>query len=161
MILDPQTFRAVMSKFATGVTVVTTRAGEQIHGLTVNAFCSVSLEPMLVLVCIDQQATAHDMLYRSNNFAVNLLGADQEHLARKFSTDQLTATERFRDVRFKSRATGAPLFEQSLGYLDCEIVARYPGGDHTIFIGKVLALAAANGRSPLLYYESAYHQLHE
>lgn len=158
---DVQTFRTVMSKFATGVTIVTTRAGEEIHGLTVNAFCSVSLEPMLVLICIDKNATARALLEKSKNFAVNILATDQEELARRFSTDQLSATERFKNISHHRQATGAPVFDHSLGFLDCEIVASYPGGDHTIFIGKVLALEEKNGRHPLLYFKSSYEHLHK
>jgi len=156
MPLDADTFRTVMSKFATGVTIVTARAGEEIHGLTVNAFCSVSLEPMLVLICVDQQAKGHDLLLKSNNFAVNFLGADQEQLARRFSADQLSAAERFRDLKFRSQVTGAPLLGNSLAFLDCEIVAIYPGGDHTIFLGKVLALEEKDGHHPLLFFEGEY-----
>jgi flavin reductase (DIM6/NTAB) family NADH-FMN oxidoreductase RutF len=159
MTLDAQTFRTVMSKFATGVTIVTTRAGEEIHGLTVNAFCSVSLEPMLVLICVDKQAKAHALLEKSGNFAVNLLAADQEHLARRFSTDQLPAAERFKEISHHRMITGAPVLDRSLGFLDCEIVASYPGGDHTIFLGKVIALEARNGHNPLLYFESSYRHL--
>jgi len=159
MPIDMQTFRAVMSKFATGVTVVSTRSGEEIHGLTVNAFCSVSLQPMLVLVCIDKNAKAHALLEKSNNFAVNLLAADQEAIARRFATDQLSADDRFKGVVYHQEATGAPVFDHSLGFLDCEIAAAYPGGDHTIFVGRVMALGEKSTGDPLIYFRSAYEKL--
>jgi flavin reductase (DIM6/NTAB) family NADH-FMN oxidoreductase RutF len=159
MELDPRKFRNVLSKFATGVTVVTTRFGSEIHGLTVNAFCSVSLEPMLVLVCIDKESKAHALLEHSKNYAVNFLAADQEDIARRFSTDQLSATERFADILYRREATGAPVFESSLGFLDCEIVSASPAGDHTIFIGRVVALGEQDDCHPLLYFKSAYKSL--
>lgn len=156
---DSQKFRSVMSKFATGVTVVTTRSGNDIHGLTVNAFCSVSLEPMLVLVCIDKSATAHALLEKSKNYAVNFLAADQEDIARRFATDQLSASERFKGITHHRETTGAPVFDHSLGFIDCEIVSSYPAGDHTIFVGKVLALGEQDAVPPLLYFKSAYKSL--
>ena len=148
-----------MSKFATGVTVVTTRSGDDIHGLTVNAFCSVSLEPMLVLVCIDKTSKAHALLEKSKNYAVNILAADQEDIARRFATDQLSAIERFRGISHRREVTGAPVFDHSLGFLDCEIISAYPAGDHTIFVGRVLALGEKDGLPPLLYFKSAYKSL--
>jgi flavin reductase (DIM6/NTAB) family NADH-FMN oxidoreductase RutF len=159
MPLDSKKFRSVMSKFATGVTVVTTRAGDDIHGLTVNAFCSVSLEPMLALVCIDKTAKAHALLEKSKNYAVNFLAADQEDIARRFATDQLPAADRFRGIPHRREITGAPVFEHSLGFLDCEIVSSYPAGDHTIFVGRVLALGEKDALPPLLYFKSAYKSL--
>jgi flavin reductase (DIM6/NTAB) family NADH-FMN oxidoreductase RutF len=159
MSIDSQKFRTVMSRFATGVTVVTTRAGEEVHGLTVNAFCSVSLDPPLVLVCIDKQARAHAVLDKSGNFAVNLLAADQEAIARRFAASRLTAEERFKGISHHRQATGAPIFEHCMGFLDCEIVAAYPGGDHTIFVGKVLALEEKDRRDPLVYFGSSYGKL--
>jgi flavin reductase (DIM6/NTAB) family NADH-FMN oxidoreductase RutF len=159
MSIDSQKFRAVMSRFATGVTVVTTRAGDEIHGLTVNAFCSVSLEPPLVLVCIDKQTSAHATIEKAGNFAVNLLAADQEDLARRFATPHLPPEQRFKGIAYDRKATGAPVFEHSIGFVDCEIVAAYPGGDHTIFVGSVLALEEKNSRDPLMYFTSAYEKL--
>ncbi len=156
---DSNQFRSVLSKFATGVSVVTTRSGEEIHGLTVNAFCSVSLEPMFVLVCIDKTSKAHALLEKSKNYAVNFLAADQEDIARRFATDQLSAEERFRGISYRREVTGAPVFDHSLGFLDCEIVASYPAGDHTIFVGKVLALGEKDAAPPLLYFKSAYKSL--
>lgn len=157
MPVDTHTFRAVMARFATGVTIVTTRLGEEIHGLTVNAFCSVSLEPMLVLICIDKHATAHALLEKSGAFAVNLLAADQQDIAKRFAINKLPALERFKGIAHHRQVTGAPVFDHSLGFLDCKIVATYPGGDHTIFLGEVLALGQKNGHNPLLYFKSAYH----
>lgn len=158
MPIKPDVFRHVLSQFATGITIVTTRAGDEIHGLTVNSFCSVSLEPPLVLVCVDKKAHSHDLIRKGRNFAVNILKASQEALARRFATNNLPASERFAGIKFQTEATGAPVLQESLGWLDCKLVAAHPGGDHTIFVGEVLALGRHQGREALLYFHSNYHQ---
>ena len=158
MPIDPDLFRRVMSHFATGVTIVTTRAGEEIHGLTVNSFCSVSLEPPLVLVCVDQKAHSHDLILQDHIFAVNILHASQEALARRFAINNLPAGERFAGIKFHPEITGAPVLQESLGWLDCRLVAAHAGGDHTIFVGEVLALGRHQGNDPLLYFHSKYQR---
>jgi flavin reductase (DIM6/NTAB) family NADH-FMN oxidoreductase RutF len=159
MPINPDVFRRVLSQFATGITIVTTRAGDEIHGLTANSFCSVSLEPPLVLVCVDQKAHSHDLIKKGRNFAVNILKASQEALARRFATNNLPASERFAGIKFQTEATGAPVLQESLGWLDCKLVAAHPGGDHTIFVGEVLALGRHQGSEALLYFHSKYQQL--
>lgn len=155
MTVDAQAFRAIMGRFATGVAVVTTCEGSQRMGITVNAFCSVSLDPPLVLVCIEHTSHVYDALLRSGIFAVNLLRDDQQQLSICFAGN---SEERYRDfcsARSHTEATGAPVFDELLGWADCRVVASYPGGDHTIFVGRVEALGAGTGE-PLLYYRSAY-----
>jgi flavin reductase (DIM6/NTAB) family NADH-FMN oxidoreductase RutF len=159
MPIDSNLFRQVMSQFATGITVVTARTGDEIHGLTVNSFCSVSLEPPLVLICVDKTAHSHDLIQQGRNFAVNILDATQETLARRFATNNLSANERFAGINFRAEITGAPILMDSLGWLDCALFAAYPGGDHTIFAGEVLALGPGNGNQPLLYFGSEYQKL--
>jgi flavin reductase (DIM6/NTAB) family NADH-FMN oxidoreductase RutF len=159
MSINLDLFRQVMSRFATGVTIVTTRAGEEIHGLTVNSFCSVSLKPPLVLVCVDKKAHSHDLMQKGRNFSVNILHASQEKLARRFASNNLSAGERFAEIDYHTEATGAPILQESLGWLDCKLVATYPGGDHTIFVGEVLALGRHQGHDPLLYFHSNYQTL--
>ncbi len=156
MPIDPDLFRQVMSLFATGITVVTTRAGEEIHGLTANSFCSVSLEPPLVLVCVDKSAHSHDLIAAGRNLAVNILKASQEDLAQRFATNNLAANERFAGIQFRTEVTGAPILLESLGWLDCRLFATYPGGDHTIYVGEVLALGRNHDEEPLLYFLSGY-----
>lgn len=158
MSINPEIFRKVLGQFATGVTIVTTRHGETIHGLTVNAFCSVSLEPPLVLVCVDQKAHGHHLIAQGGNFAVNILNISQEVLSQRFADNTLSAAERFAGVHFRTEVTGAPILEVSLGWLDCSLVAAHPGGDHTIFVGKVMALDSSSNNSPLLYYQSQYQK---
>jgi flavin reductase (DIM6/NTAB) family NADH-FMN oxidoreductase RutF len=156
MSINSDLFRRVMSQFATGITIVTTRDGEEIHGLTANSVCSVSLEPPLVLVCVNEKAHSHDLIKNGRNFAVNILKASQETLARRFATNNLPARERFAGIKFQTEITGAPILLESLGWLDCKLVAAYPGGDHTIFVGEVLALGRHHGNEPLLYFHSRY-----
>jgi len=158
MSIDSDLFRRVLSQFATGITIVTARAGEEIHGLTANSFCSVSLEPPLVLVCVDKKAHSHDLILHGKNFAVNILHASQESLARRFAANNLPASERFAGIKFHSKITGAPVLQESLGWLDCKLVAAHPGGDHTIFVGEVLALGRHHGNEALLYFHSRYQK---
>ncbi len=159
MPINSELFRKVLSQFATGVTIVTTRHGDTIHGLTANAFCSVSLEPPLVLVCVDKSAQSHDLIKQSGHFVVNILTTAQEELSRRFSTNHSSAAERFAGIDFRTEMTGAPVLEESLGWLDCKLVAAHPGGDHTIFVGEVLALGPSGNDNPLLYYQSQYQKL--
>ena len=155
MAIDIATFRAVMSRFATGVTVVTTCAGTERLGITVNAFCSVSLDPPLVLVCIEHGSHVHDAFIESGVFAVNFLSRDQEGLSVCFAGHSEERYSTFCGVTSHTVATGAPIFDHSLGFVDCRIVGTYAGGDHTIILGQVEAQEAYEGE-PLLYYRSQY-----
>ncbi len=155
MAVDIQTFRSVMSRFATGVTVVTTLVGTERLGITVNAFCSVSLTPPLVLICIEHGSHVHDALIESGVFAVNFLSQDQEQLSICFAGNSRERYSNFCGVSSHIAVTGAPVFDDSLGFVDCRIVATYPGGDHTIILGQVEAQDAYDGE-PLLYYRSRY-----
>lgn len=157
MTLDPDTFRSVLGRFATGVTIVTVRdeAGRD-HGMTVNAFSSVSLVPPLVLVCIDQTASTHDPLLGASHFAVNILAADQEPISRRFSN--IDEQKRFDGIGYARGVTGAALLDEVLAHVECRRVAQHGAGDHTIVIGEVQA-AIAHPKRPLLYYRGGYAQL--
>lgn len=152
-------FRAAMSMFATGVTIVTTRAGETLHGLTVNAFCSLSLAPPLVLVCVDKKAQSHDFIIAGRCFAVNVLSAAQQELSQRFAQNHLDGTARFANLAYHHAVTGAPILPQALCWLDCKLVATHEGGDHSIFVGEVVALAQGEASEPLLYFRSQYQKL--
>jgi len=149
-------FRAVMGRFATGVTIVTTRVGDELHGMTANAVAAVSLEPPLVLVCIDRAADSHDIVDASGVFALSILGREQYELSRHFAVKDGPAAHRLDDVPHHARATGAPIIDGSLAYLDCRIVGRYPGGDHTIFVGEVAEAGRLDGGEPLVFYGGRY-----
>jgi flavin reductase len=123
--------RSTLGRFATGVTVVTFDAGDGPRGVTVNSFTSVSLEPPLVLVSIAKTASAHDQL-RDRRFCVNVLGAEQEPIARHFSGGDAGA-----EPRYVERADGAPRLAGALAHVDCEPWRAYDGGDHTLFLGRV------------------------
>ena len=154
-------FRRVMGQFATGVTVVTTRLGDEVHGLTANAICSVSLEPLLVLVCVDHSADSHHLLEKSGIFAVNILSHKQEDLSRLFAAPTEEKAGRLASIGYRTAVTGAPIIEGCLAYLDCRIVAAYPGGDHTIFIGQVKGAEISGDGSPLLFFHGRYTTVRE
>ena len=156
-LLDPDTFRAVLGRFASGVTVVTTRdgAGRDL-GMTVSAFCSLSLEPPLVLVCIAKEASMHDVMRTTDTFAVNILASEQEALSRRFST--LDENARFDGIGYTRGRLGVALLEDALAYVECRRVQYHEGGDHAIFIGEVDS-AEARLERPLLYYRGGYAQL--
>jgi flavin reductase (DIM6/NTAB) family NADH-FMN oxidoreductase RutF len=159
MSLEPTKFREVMSRFATGVTIVTTRTDEGIHGLTVNAFTSVSLSPPLILVCIDSSGTSMSYLAKADVFAVNILGHGQQALANRFADSSLTSEQRFQEVGYSKAVTGAPILEHSLGYLDCRVYQRHEAGDHTIFVGEVVDAGLVHDEAPLIFYRSSYREL--
>ena len=147
-------FRKVMGRFATGVTIVTTCDGDRRLGITVNAFSSVSLDPPLVLVCIEKTSYLHQVMLRNGFFAVNLLSEDQQELSQCFA-GRSEARRNFCNALSHTAVTGAPVLDHSLGWLDCRIVNAYPGGDHSIIVGQVEALGGGEGH-PLLYHRGKY-----
>jgi flavin reductase (DIM6/NTAB) family NADH-FMN oxidoreductase RutF len=146
MTIEKDFFRQVMGQFTTGVTVVTTRSKDGLAGLTVNSFTSVSLEPPLVLICVDVNSTALPFIRASGNFAVNILTSEQEDLSRCFAT---TSSERFKHfchASYHVASTGSPILDEALAFIDSRIVEEYPGGDHVIFLGRVEAMGT-NGHA--------------
>ena len=149
-------FRSALRHFAAGVAVVTTRDAEgQPSGLTASAFTSVSLDPPLILVCVDREAVCHPAFEAHGWFAVNVLARDQAHLSRRFA---LSGGDKFAGLAFRSGLAGLPLLDGVLAALECRLVARHAAGDHTIFIGQVEG-AAVEGGHPLVYFQGDYHQL--
>lgn len=156
MAVSNQDFRAGLSRFASGVTVVTTRDGEgRLHGLTVSAFCSVSLEPPLVLVCIEKATYSHDAFLESGVLAVNILAAGQQHLSEHFASP---FEDKFEGVEVETSEFGLPHITGALASLDCTVKRSYDGGDHTIFLAEVEHAKSGEG-DPLLYFRSAYHEM--
>lgn len=156
MPIDQATFRSVLGRFASGVTVVTARDAEGTdHGMTASAFCSLSLEPPLVLVCIEHAASMHPVLEQATHFAVNVLSAGQEAISRRFAE---RLEDRFEGIGFERGLTGAALITDALAHLECRKRGRHDGGDHSIFIGEVISARAGDDR-PLLYYRGGYAQL--
>lgn len=140
MTIEKVFFRQVMGQFTTGVTVVTTRSKEGLAGLTVNSFTSISLEPPLVLICVDVYSTALPYIRESGNFAVNILTSEQEALSRCFATTSAERYEHFCHASYHTATTGSPILDGTLAFIDSRIVAEYPGGDHVIFVGHVVAM---------------------
>ncbi|MGK4584706.1 flavin reductase family protein [Kitasatospora sp. HPMI-4] len=155
----PGSLRETMARFATGITVLTT-GGEYVHGMTANAFSSVSLEPPLVLCCVARTATMHEAITVTRSFALSVLGAEQEHLARYFADrSRPRGAAQFHGVDWRPGPfTGAPLLSDSLAWLECKLAERYDGGDHSIFLGEVLASDWADDRQALLFYGGGFHR---
>jgi flavin reductase (DIM6/NTAB) family NADH-FMN oxidoreductase RutF len=149
-------FRQALGHFASGVTVVTSRCeDDQVRGITVSAFSSLSLEPPLVLICIDKRASLHDHLKEGRHFAVNMLGETQELISRRFASKE---PNRFEGVGYSEGLTGSPLLDGAMAFIECRVVNAYPGGDHTIFVGEVEATRVSDGR-PLAYFRGGYVRL--
>jgi flavin reductase (DIM6/NTAB) family NADH-FMN oxidoreductase RutF len=156
--IDAELFRQLLGRFATGVTVLTTRAGTgDPVGMTASSLASVSLNPPLVSVCVDVSAEMHRAMDASGEFVINVLSAGQEALSRRFA--DLPAEARFHGVRWRETATGLIVLEHTLAHIECERYADFPLGDHTLFVGRVTGGAAAD-LEPLLYFRGIYGSLH-
>jgi flavin reductase len=158
--LSAQDFRAALGAFATGVTVVTTGGDEHAYGMTANAFSSVSLDPPLILVCVKYPSEGAEHIERNGVFAVNVLAAHQEPISRYFSSrDRPRGRDAFSDVDSRVVASGSPVIDDVLAYLDCELHAAHAAGDHRIYIGRVLALESQADKAPLLFHGGGYRLL--
>ena len=157
MPVDRQEFRKAMGCYATGITVITSlSAARKPVGMTVNSFNSVSLDPPLVLFSLDRKATHFADFMAASYFGVNILAEEQQQLSRVFSTQGI---DRWEGVTYEKWETGSPILPGTLASFDCVTEARHDGGDHIIFIGRVLRLGFANEGTPLLYYRGKYDQL--
>lgn len=158
--VDPWEFRRVVGRFATGVTVATTVADGVPHGMTVNSLTSVSLDPVLVLICVDRDARFLPPLVQSGQWAVSVLGEDMAALSNSFARRPAPEADQFAGVAVRpGPVTGAPVFEGALAVLECRTWATYDGGDHVIVVGEVLSLDATDDGDPLVYYEGGYRCL--
>ena len=156
MAISPDEFRATLGRFATGVTILTTRdEGGRDHGMTVSAFCSVSLTPPLVLACIDRGADMYEIIRGATHFGVSVLAEGQEALSRRFAEID---SGRFDGIGYSRGESGVILLDDALAHLECRVVSRHEAGDHSIHIGEVLAVRYEQDR-PLLYYRGGYAQL--
>lgn len=150
-------FRATLGAFATGVTVITTRGQAHDYGMTATAFSSVSLDPPLVLVCVQTRVDGATIIPRNGNFAVNILSAGQEAISNYFaSRDRPRGRDAFSEIAHRAAATGAPVLDGVAAFLDCRLIATHEAGDHLIFIGEVAALGVEPGLEPLLFHDSRY-----
>lgn len=150
-------FRAALGRFASGVTVVTAKdADGNLHGITVSAFCSVSLEPPLILICIEKTTGSHYALEASENFVVNILEEKQQHYSDQFAS---YLPDKFDGIEFEMNDAGIPVLKNTLASLECRLVNAHDGGDHTIFVGLVESCSVADDQ-PLIYFHGNYRKLH-
>jgi flavin reductase (DIM6/NTAB) family NADH-FMN oxidoreductase RutF len=151
-------FKFVMRQWASGVSIVTMQTEARQHGLTVSGFLSISPEPPLVLISIGQELTSDLLLQASGAYAINFLRDDQAELSDRFA-GRLGEVDRFAGVTTRTAATGAPILEDCAAWLDCRIVSSQVVGDHTLFIGEVVAAGVNGAAKPLIYWSADYRKL--
>lgn len=160
--LTSEAFRSVAGRYATGVTVVTTAGAGTVHGITVNAFTSVSLEPLLLLVSIERRARMHGLLEHTGVFAVSILSAGDEQLSRRFSVPGREEGEaEFAELDCApAPVSGSPVLRAAMGWFDCRITDAHVAGDHTLFIGEVTAMGLPDpDAEPLVFFRGGYQRL--
>lgn len=162
MTLNPTEFRKAMGAFATGVTIITVNLDDEVHGMTANAFTSVSLDPMLVLVCVDHSTRTHAHLHAKKRFGINVLGEDQiaisEYYARPERSHEHAEAEA--GARFARTRHGTPMLHGALAFLECRLESVQEAGDHSIFIAQVEDVVVREG-DPLLFFRSVYRKIGE
>ena len=174
-LIDEETFKGALRTWASGVTILTSVVDDQVHGMTVSAFSSVSVVPPLILVCANQASFTHQVIQVSGVFAVNVLASDQANISTRFAMGD--AAHRFDDVPWTAGESGAPLLDGALVSLECRVRSRYNEGTHTIYVGEVNAARfrhanaqnaaappspqsrASEALSPLVYFDGGYRAL--
>jgi 3-hydroxy-9,10-secoandrosta-1,3,5(10)-triene-9,17-dione monooxygenase reductase component len=157
MSVDGTQFREAIAHFATGVTVITTNHGEKKSGMTASAVSSLSLDPVLLLVCINNRLPAHEAIEGSRRFVVNVLGEDQQELALHFARP---SADKFAEIALRTDQE-LPVLDDAIAYFICDVHERFPGGDHSIFTGLVRECGAKPGRRPLLYFRSGFGSIRD
>ncbi len=155
MSVSSDDFRAALRQFASGVTIVTVAATDELHGMTASSFASVSLDPPLVLVCLDKTSRTRTLVAQTGSFAVNVLRSDQEEVSRAFSQPGLKP---FATVPHRPGRNGAPLLDDAIAALECTTYRVFEAGDHEVILGEVTASAVPGG-DPLVYHDGAYRSL--
>ena len=158
--VDDAQFKLAMSHFASGVTIVTTEHEGTPYGMTVASFASLSLDPPLVLVCIENKVKTHEALAGAQQFGVSILAQTQSDLSNRFASKKID--DKFAGVAVaRGEALGMPLLEGAVCAIECRVHSQLPGGDHTIFVGEVLSVRVAqhNDEEPLVYFRSGYRRL--
>jgi len=157
--VDQRLFRDVMGTFATGVTVVTLNVDGEPRGMTANAVVSLSLDPPLVVVCVQESGSMHELFERADSFGVNILASDQQPISDLFASHGVP-DELMGGFAYRAGATGVPLLDGALAHAECRITERLPGGDHTIVIGEAVDVAfGAQDAAPLLFHRGRYRLL--
>jgi flavin reductase (DIM6/NTAB) family NADH-FMN oxidoreductase RutF len=157
--LDKASFRNTMGHFASGVTVMTTTAAGRMHGMTVSAFSSQSLDPLLILVSVERSTVMHRLVTQSRAFAINILDEHGEGTARFFADNARLNGPEFREGGYQLGVTGAPILKEATGYLEATVQSTLDAGDHTVIVGEVVAMAVGSEAPPLVYYRSGYRSL--
>ena len=155
---DDRRFREVLGNFATGVTIITAMDDGEPVGIAANAFTSLSLDPPLVLFCVAHASSTWPRIERAGVFAVNILGEHHESLSQLFATK---GADRFSATPWRTGVSGAPVLDEAIAYVDCRLEAQYPGGDHTIVVGRVVDLDVRDGGRPLLFFQGGYTRIHD
>jgi len=157
--VDPETFKDALASWASGVTILTSEHEGQVYGITASSFSTLSMDPLLVLVCIQNGNHLERMVPASGKFAVSVLASDQDDVSNHFAISgrdpgpELDGFETFTDQ------TGSPILTNAIAHLDCELESVLPGGDHVIAVGRVVGAASDANRQPLLYFRRGYHGL--
>lgn len=157
MAVSKEEFRAALGRFASGITIITT-FDEKLNrplGITVSAFSSLSLNPPLVVICIDKDAYLHDYIKAFGAFAVNILAEGQDKLSNLFASREI---DKFKNISYSMSEMKLPLLDDVLVNMECNIVSDYEGGDHTIFVGEIMSVKTTDA-NPLLYFHGGYGKL--
>ena len=157
MAIDPELFKRLFASWASGVTIVTSRSGERVQGMTASAFTEVSLEPPLVLVCADKATITNELIEASGVFSVSILAEGQEALSNKFASKK-DEHRRFEGLDCETGATGCARIPEALAWMDCSVAQTIDAGDHYVYIGEVHA-ADVSDRAPLLFFRGRYGRL--
>ena len=155
MAIDEQGFKQAMSHFSSGVTVVTTEHEDTLFGMTVAAFCSLSLRPPLVLVCSDKRVKTHHAIAASRRFGVSILAASQAEVSNRFASK---VDDKFAGIPYRRGELGLPLLDGAIARLECRVTDQLEGGDHSIFVGEVANAETADG-APLVYFRGGYRDI--
>ena len=155
MAVDDAEFKRALSHFASGVTIVTTEHEGKAYGMTVASFASLSLHPPLILICIEKAVKTHDAIAAAGKFGVSILTKSQAEISNRFASK---SEDKFSGLDFVAGTSGVPLIAGALTTLECAVAQQLPGGDHSIFVGEVVATSAGEGE-PLVYYRSAYRDI--
>jgi len=159
--VDPAQFKRALGLWASGVTVVTTRTNGLIYCMTASSFSSLSIDPLLVIVCVAHSARLHELVEASGAFAVNVLRDDQRELGEAFARSGREPSERVDVVDTFDGPTGSPIFSPCLAYLDCKVRSIFDGGDHSIVVGEVQAAGSDESGMPLIYFNRSYRAVRD
>tara|TARA_B100001123_G_scaffold286646_1_gene319516 strand:- start:1240 stop:1728 length:489 start_codon:yes stop_codon:yes gene_type:complete len=154
MTVDDELFKGLMRKFAAGVTLVTFNDNGKFGGLTVSSFCSLSMKPPLILICIDKKVASHESLEKCPTFGVNICNSEQGKLAWDFANPKVDKNNLVKSLETKMTKNGTPLLEGCLASMECKTTEKYDGGDHTIFVGRIEDGSYDENAEPLVYYGS-------